>query len=311
MESIGISITNKLTERNERFRNYINAGLMQLQEEHISCEMVEMEDEHHTSYHFTFKHDREGMLDLVNHYLSDSIAEYIVEVEEDLLLNSIISKDFFYGQSEELSQILKYANHLLDYGDFETEEKSDLRKLGRKCRIFSKVYDYLNEQRLLQLDGFIRFRLQDYYEELREVVEYSIDEYVMDKEYQEFIKLLRYFVIAQQPKVDLVHVMHYGDRNFVICDEKFKPYKAEDVEGFMKGMAEQELNYADYIVSTLISVAPREILLHTREGDTNHVIRTMKNIFEERLELCAFCDQCEDSISQNRLDKGNSNLYHS
>ncbi len=311
MENIHIIMAKTIPERKLRLRDYIMDGMKCFEEQYIDCQVAEQEDDLYTSFHFTFEQSDEHIQDVIHHYISDWITEYMIEMEEPHLLQSIIMKEFFYKDIAEIENILKYAFHLLDYGDFEIEERSDLRRLGRKCRIFTRVYEFMAEKQPFQIEGFIRFRLQEYYEELREVVEYAIDEYVMDKEYQEFIKLLRYFVMAQQPKVQLVQVIHYGDRNFVICNEEYIPYRREDMEGFMKGVTEQDLNYADFIVSTLISVAPKQVLLHTREDESHHVIRTMKNIFEDRLTICKCCPECDKFIFENILDKGSTNLYHS
>jgi hypothetical protein len=48
------------------------------------------------------------------------------------------------------------------------------------------------------LDGFLSFRLKEYRGRLAEVVDKAVDEYMMDMEYKEFIRVLRYFVDVQE-----------------------------------------------------------------------------------------------------------------
>ena len=65
------------------------------------------------------------------------------------------------------------------------------------------------------MEGFIRFRLKDYIEELKYIIDGSVDELLIDREYNEFIKLLRYFVEIQEPKVEEVHVLLEGTKNIL------------------------------------------------------------------------------------------------
>ena len=49
--------------------------------------------------------------------------------------------------------------------------------------------------------------MKDYVSELEDTIEQGGGEYLMEREYNEFIKLLRYFVEIQEPKVDTVNVL--------------------------------------------------------------------------------------------------------
>ena len=57
------------------------------------------------------------------------------------------------------------------------------------------------------------FRLQSYEQELREMAEYAVDEFMLDQQYEEFVSLLKYFVYFQEPKMPLVHVIHKGRKS--------------------------------------------------------------------------------------------------
>lgn len=54
--------------------------------------------------------------------------------------------------------------------------------------------------------------------QLEDSVDIAIDEYLMDKEYNEFIKLLRHFVDLQEPKRDLVNVV-FSNHKIILMDE--------------------------------------------------------------------------------------------
>ena len=85
---------------------------------------------------------------------------------------------------------------------------------SRRRKLSEGIYQCLNEAPELNLDGFMTFRLQSYEQELREMAEYAVDEFMLDQQYEEFVSLLKYFVYFQEPKMPLVHVIHKGKRTF-------------------------------------------------------------------------------------------------
>lgn len=68
-------------------------------------------------------------------------------------------------------------------------------------------------------------------------------------------------------------------------------------------MLEKEINFEDMIISTLITVSPQQIYIHTREPELQ-VIKTIKQIFENRVELCGYCRLCHN------LDRGAAAEYN-
>ena len=152
------------------------------------------------------------------------------------------------------------------------------------------------------MSGFVRFRLQQYRGELQEIVEYAIDEFLMEKQYQEFISLLQYFVYIQDAEIPFAHLMHKRNHEFSLFDEQMRPIQAEEVMDFSIDMIGKDANFEDLIVSTLISVAPEKIYIHTREPDLP-VIRTIQQIFEDRTMLCLSCSTCSPVLDMNPPQK--------
>ena len=48
---------------------------------------------------------------------------------------------------------------------------------------------------------------KDIIDEIEMAIEMSVDDFIIQKEYNEFIDLLRYFVELQEPRIDLVNVI--------------------------------------------------------------------------------------------------------
>jgi putative sporulation protein YtxC len=102
----------------------------------------------------------------------------------------------------------------------------------------------------------------------------------MDKEYREFIKLLRHFVDLQEPKRDLVNVV-FHKTEIVLIDEDCK-YIENDTTIDLIAKENPEVNMDDIVVSTLINIAPRRIItIHGFSGkEKREVVNALYNIFE-------------------------------
>ncbi|WP_426449138.1 putative sporulation protein YtxC [Paenibacillus sp. S-38] len=241
---------------------------------------------------------------------SQVLADYVLREEELPLLKSLIRQEFGYKREEDIRQILSYCDRMLGA---EAEGRvlagpSDYAKAyaRRKEIIAGELKEFLQEHTLLNLDGFLKFRLHSYRDELREIVEYAVDEFVMDQQYREFISLLQYFVYIQEAKVPIVHLIHKGGADFMLMNERMELIETEENDTVVTAqMLEKDMNFEDMIVSTLITVSPGKIFIHTREPDVQ-VIHTIRQIFENRVELCGYCRMCHslDRSTAAEYNKG-------
>ncbi|MOA34458.1 YtxC-like family protein [compost metagenome] len=121
---------------------------------------------------------------------------------------------------------------------------------------------------------------------------------MLDKQYQEFISLLKYFVCLQDTKVAMVHLLHKGGHDFMLYDESFKPLNPNPPsDKLVAEMLETEMNIEDMVISSLISVSPRHITVHTRQPDMQ-VIRTIETIFDQRVSVCESCASCSRNLDE-------------
>ena len=111
----------------------------------------------------------------------------------------------------------------------------------------------------------------------------------MEKEYQEFVKLLKYFVELQQPKIHQVHVTMDNQGNLQLLDQNFQHVDYSGMEW------DDEGGQDDHLVSMLITVAPLRVVLH-RQIYTHYpkATDTLKHVFENRVTLCKRCKLCQD-----------------
>lgn len=228
--------------------------------------------------------------------LAGVLADHIIAEKESNILRNLLIKEFKYETKEDLEAIEGYCKPSV-YTDTGMEDSPVLtNSFGiqrRRQVLVDQLMLALEETSRLSLDGFLHFRLQDYTDELREIAEYAIDEFMMDRQYQEFISLLQYFVYIQEAKIPVVHLIHKGGHEFVILNDRMELIDANEFDAsFKMEMLEKDINFEDMIVSTLITVSPANIYIHTRDADMT-IIKTIRQIFEDRTTVCSYCRTCD------------------
>ncbi|GFZ82050.1 hypothetical protein GCM10008018_29740 [Paenibacillus marchantiophytorum] len=227
--------------------------------------------------------------------LADALAEHIMMDKESPMLRNLITKEFKYENKEDVDVIEGYCTqtHLETPIEESPVMSSISGRLRRKQVLSDQLVLALEEAPQLSLDGFILFRMQDYLDELREIAEYAIDEFMMDRQYQEFISLLQYFVYIQEAKIPVAHLIHKGGHEFIILNDRLELIDANEFDAsFKMEVLEKDINFEDMIVSTLITVSPANIYIHTRDPDMT-IIKTIRQIFEDRTTVCAYCRTCD------------------
>jgi len=227
---------------------------------------------------------------MFHHHLANALSDLIINEWERIILGDLVRTHYENLTKGEQSAIVSAATRNLDC---RTDGRPDLlRKIDRKGRILRLILDYLAGQKELNIDGFITFRLRDYRVELNDAVGHAVDDFLMEKEYLEFINLLRYFVEAQESKLKLVHVIILPDGLFKLVDPKGSAINREYLtEAFLD--VEPDLNSEDLLVSALITIAPERIVLHCpAELDRLEHLETIRSVFESRLTTCRGCSLC-------------------
>lgn len=222
---------------------------------------------------------------------ADAVADYIIEHEESRLLTRMIARQF--ESREDIGEVLHYCEIMLSGA---TDEATDPPLYStRKTEIAHSVSAYLSEHHCMDVQGFLQFRLPAYRSDLKETVDYAADEFISNRQYQEFISLLKYFVYFQESKIPEVHLIHCGGNKYMMLDHRLKPIELSRSEEVVIETIDKELNYEDMIVSTLISASPHHVTIHTREPETLS-IRTIRQIFEGRTTLCTDCGCCKPML---------------
>lgn len=153
--------------------------------------------------------------------------------------------------------------------------------------MWARLAEYLERENLIVLEGFITFRLKDYLEDLFDSVEKTAGDYLTEREYREFLRLLRHFMARQKEAVQEVNVVRQGV-TYRVLDEKMAPVRGEVGSFLEKPPASIELGVDDLIVSAVVTLAPARVVWHGPCADSP-CFSLMRDLFEDRFVACPGC----------------------
>lgn len=279
MDTVSIGISRHA----DLVRQRLEEGLTALEQQGLRVAISENARGHLTFLNCTLTNEHSspvpGSREIFRRWLSRQVAELLTsECEVDYLVR-ILRRHYGHFEQADKERILGQAKGMV----------ADLEARGK---VLGELSDFLLASRELVLDGFLRFRLKDYYSELEASVDRAVDDFVADREHQEFIRLLRYFVELQEPRVSVVHVLEPSDSRlpFTILDENGDPVEVELPEGGLVDLAGEEIDLEDLLLSNLINLAPRHVVLHIRRE--REVTKTIQGVFEARSSFCRGCERC-------------------
>ncbi len=214
--------------------------------------------------------------------LSPVLADYLMTAYEGMLLNRIAKRNYGYLRPDERREIIVLAQKKLQENDqnfFDT-----VIRIRRRNLVTRKLADFLNQSNHIILEGFVTFRMQEYVKELEEIMDWAVRQYLVEKEYQEFIKLLTCFVQMQKPKFQCVHVIAEKDASFSIYDENMDRISDQWFHELADDQADGVIKEEDMLISFLISAAPKQVVLHNAsEIGNKELLETVQQVFTGRV----------------------------
>ena len=179
--------------------------------------------------------------------VSLALTDYIFKRIYDKDLLSRLKKQYYFFPNNEINEVY---NIILKHKD----EDKDLKNI-----INLKLLPCLKNKNFLNLEGFIRFQLREIDFELEDIIDRAIEIFSSEKEYKEFIRLLRYFVSIQEKKIDILKV-HCSGENYTLFDKNDNDITEEIYEKIDYDEI-KNVNLEDSLISILIYLNPKKIFL--------------------------------------------------
>ena len=235
----------------------------------------------------------EDMIYIFKHQLAEFLAEHVVRDWEPLLVWKEICKKSRQFIPVDRPIVYEKAKSFLKSCN-QNESLNLLMNYGRKNRIAHKIMDYLYNNNILFIEGFIQFCMREYLNEICFAVDLAYEELKSEKEYNEFVKLLRYFVDTQPSYVIEVNLFIDEQGNYILWDGNGKRLDDDLINYYMEDLLVPDITLDDILISILITIAPRRIILH-KDGDAtlNEPVKMIQQVFEERIQECNGCERCQ------------------
>ena len=218
--------------------------------------------------------------------VSSILSFLVIDELEEIFYKRIISHEYFYFDAIEKNQILNnIQNNIIDIVE------------DRESLLFHSFYNFLENNNKLYLKGFITFRLKNYINELSKIIDNAINEYLIEKEYTEFVSLLKVYVNSEPSKCDFVHLIYHNEKP-ILLDSNKNIIKTELNLMNAKYLSDISFSSSDMVLNTLLSILPRKIYIHLID-EADEFISTLQLIFENKIFICKECNIC--NVYRNNL----------
>lgn len=208
-------------------------------------------------------------------------------------INDFLSETYFFLRYDEIKQIKpKIQAALISEGAI--AGPSMVYCINRKNVIMDKITRCIEENNEININGFLTFRTKELKKDLECIVDKVVEEYMVEKEYNEFIKLLKYFVDIQESKVDEVNILIEKNGDYYLRDEEGNDLAGDMLMELPKIKFDSKENTEELIISTMITSAPKKVIIHCAEHCKNkELLQTINKVFVDKVYYCDECVACK------------------
>lgn len=213
--------------------------------------------------------------------IAQAMARAVIELWEPELLGHLLQRRYGMADGSERADVVAGARLHLERGPYGPA----LYRQARIAAVAAPLLEALVEHGGFHVDGMLTFRLGRYVGSLEEALGHAVDDHLLEREYAEFIRLLRCFVAAQSPRTDRVDLVIEG-ACFRLFDRDGQPMQVEAVPTLELESMEAAINYEDVLISALIAAAPTRIVVHALGPHSSQHVESVWRVFEARVEHC-------------------------
>jgi len=212
----------------------------------------------------------------------DILTDCIINFYEYENFKKIINMNYFYFSEIDRNNILNNCNDFLKEDTIEKEIKKE--------HIYVSLLKYIDENKYFVLDGFVNFRLSKYIKVLDNIVDSAVNDFLIEREYNEFISLLKLYIDSKKSSNETIHLIYMNNES-ILLDNNKNVISIDDNILDAKYLSDITFSSNDYALNTLLKILPEKILLHIIDEE-DEFINTLKLIFENNINTCNHCSIC-------------------
>ncbi|SHH79846.1 putative sporulation protein YtxC [Caloranaerobacter azorensis DSM 13643] len=241
---------------------------------------------------------------IFNYYVAEAITDIVINIYQEKIIDRLIYDKYYYLSFEDKKIIKSRVVDYLNRNEYVLQE-GIMPQISKKTKILKTIMDFLDESDSLIIDGLVNFRLKFFTELIEEALEKNIEDFFVEKEYREFIRVLQYFVELQESKVELVNIIFKSDGTYQLFDKKMNLIDNDIFQELAEEISENEMNYDDLLISSLITIAPKKIIIHIEKSiQDREIIKVIKNVFQNKVSVCSGCRLClKEKDSKVKIEK--------
>ena len=123
--------------------------------------------------------------------ISTEITSMIISIMKEKLLKEYILKCYGRTYPEDKNNIYIYSLNIFAK-----------KEIFMRETVFTRVRNYIEENDFINVEGFIRFRMREFMKYISAIGDIAVEEYLIKKDQDEFIRVLKYFIDTQEEKIE-------------------------------------------------------------------------------------------------------------
>ncbi len=196
-----------------------------------------------------------------------ALAKYIIERYEAKILKRIIQKNYPDIPVYTVNEIVKTKD------DVENQDRAEV--------VEKILKGYFEENTNCNVEGMVNFRFYEYEKNLNALSEDLVDIYYLNREYEEFIELLKYFVSVQNVRPNIIYLIVNRYGMYTILNQKRQDITNRCLSEFISPDDIRCEGYDDLLISILITLAPEKIVVENKKNIKNkELFETIEKVFE-------------------------------
>ncbi|WP_446897588.1 putative sporulation protein YtxC [Clostridium sp. LBM24168] len=278
-------------ERGEYIINGIKSMREYFKGKNINIGVSErMESDTHFLRIFCDSDLNERLKNIFNIYVADILYNIMIDEFYRKEIDNFLNETYFFLKSEEMEHVKKESLNCTK-GNISIIDSDSIYCINKKNSIIEKIIKCIDENNNINIEGFITFRMKNILNDFESIVDRVVEKYMVEKEYDEFIKLLKYFVEIQESKIDYLDIFIEDSGNYVIRDGNGEDITDKLFSELDECRNNKDATFEDMLISALITNAPGRICIHSIENCKNEeLIDTIQKVFTDRVELYNKCN---------------------
>jgi len=222
----------------------------------------------------------------ITNLLATSISHYVVKELKEALVQDILYQNreiLSFSEREKIFQEIAESGAV----DIGNTSSSDIK---------SKIWGYLLEGHgYLNLEGFLRFRLIEYYRFLESNVYLTLGSFLKRQKQYAYVGMLKLHLSLREPRLEVAHLTADTEGQIYLSSEHPRDISSWKMIPLPIGEASAEM-FEEELYQLLVNYAPRHLVLHRRVlFNYERIASILQGVFEERLTVCSGCFSCKAS----------------